>query len=151
MTTARTSAAIEVAVGRLYESGCGAGSIGYRIKVVENCESTAWSDLEYHSVIVSPPLSHRSIKVSVAGLNERANRIGSMSVIKVVEHGELTSRSNLEDHSITIASALFRSSVKVPVASLNQRSCGKFTVSAVELEKRCERYGGRKRELVHRT
>src|SRR5437660_11447494 len=109
------------------------------VKVIEHSEGACRLDPVNGPKLVASARGGGAVEVAVGRLHQSgkgAPPIGKPT--KIVENGELTSRSNLEDHSITTASALFRSSVKVPVASLNQWSCRKFTVSAVELEKRRE-------------
>src|SRR5207244_13519244 len=129
VASARGGGAVEVAVGRLHQSGKGAPPIGKPTKIVENGERSAGGDLENHTATLSTTFLRRPIEVSAGGLNERTNRIGSMCGDKTVEDGELTSGSNLENHSITTPSALFRSSVNVRVASLIQCSFPTVTIT----------------------
>src|SRR2546429_9552410 len=78
VASARGGGAVEVAVGRLHQSGKGAPPIGRPTKIVENGERSAGGDPENHTATLSTPLLPRPLKASVRGLNERTKPNGSL-------------------------------------------------------------------------
>jgi hypothetical protein len=66
VASARGSGAVEVAVGRLPQSGKWATSIGNPTKIVQNGERSAGRDLENHAATLCTPFFRRPVEVALA-------------------------------------------------------------------------------------
>src|SRR5256886_14833389 len=84
VASARGGGAVEVAVGRLHQSGKGAPPIGKPTKIVENGERSAGGDLENQTPTLGTPFLRLPIEASLRGFNPRTHPIGALCGVKIV-------------------------------------------------------------------
>ena len=95
--------------------------------------------LEDHAVIPifrSTPAS-RSIEVTIAPLNERAQRLSAKRSVKVVDHFKFARGRDLVQRTATIKAlgtgpSIFGCSIKVAIRSLHQWGNGVLAVDTIE-------------------
>ena len=113
---------------------------------MENGVGTARSDFENDSGTASPAVGC-AVKISIAGLDQRAVCLGPVSACERMQHSNCSARGHPKDDAIIVGASAFRHAVEIPIDALHQR--GRH-VAAVG-----ERIEGRQRacagKLVHRV
>jgi hypothetical protein len=103
-------------------------------KVVKGGELAGSCDFEESAVAVGAETGSSSVKISVAGQDERV-WIYAITAIELSEDGHLTRRSDLENSASTIQSSDKGGSIKVAIGGFEQTQIWKVVV------KGCERSG----------